>query len=852
MRLVVVVLSFVLLVAPLAAQTTACPSRVAHLVYPPDGATNVGATLTGQTRLGVLFAWNPVRNAAGYNLFVGQGGGAPVMIGPTITDQAYEVVPLAQGKASWYVQTVYDGNCPPTTSDTAQFTVAAPPCAAPSRTAASVIRSVTTGEQYDVRWRPVLGATHYQLQESTSPDMSGSTTYEVDGAEEQVQHDVTAPTAYYYRVRGVAACNQSNGPYSTIVRTVIVPKPAPTHPKPTYLSQAGTRRSVIHSFFIPGRGSKSDPSDVFVITDNKPWLSVRPACGPLPPDGTTVQVTIDPTQIDAGSHTAIITYRVASACPGSTNEPVVTSNFVPAPNDTTPVNVPLSISLVTPVNPQTKPDPLSSSLIIPAVSHAFGGADSQWQSDIRLTNPGAHPQTYQITFTPSGTDVSQSEVHVTTVEIDPGDTTAIDDIISQWYGFGALNDGLNGMLQITPIDNFGNPVAGNPRSLAVASSRTYDVTPNGTLGQFIPAIPFAQFISQSTNQSQPTRLSLQQVSQTADFRTNLGLLEASGQPASVLLKVFDNFGRQTGSSVPMSIAAGQQFQIGSFLATVPGIPTVNGVPTLTDGRIEVSVTSSTGKVMAYASMVDNHTNDPLMVAGIDPSKVSAARYVVPGIADINNGSIHWRSDVRLYNPGTTSVSTTATFYPTANAAPPISVPLVVPAGQVAAINNILESLFGLTNVLSAGGSLVISTASAAQLVATARTYDQDGPGTYGQFVPAVTPADAVGSADPPLQILQVEQSDAFRTNVGVAEVTGNPATIEITVYVPDSKVTPIFHQDLQPNEFLQFNSLLASLGYPVAYNTRVSIRVLSGTGRVTAYASVVDNKTQDPTFVPAQ
>ena len=33
---------------------------------------------------------------------------------------------------------------------------------------------------------------------------------------------------------------------------------------------------------------------------------------------------------------------------------------------------------------------------------------------------------------------------------------------------------------------------------------------------------------------------------------------------------------------------------------------------------------------------------------------------------------------------------------------------------------------------------------------------------------------------------------------------------------------------------------------------RISVRVIDGQGKITAYGSVVDQKTQDPTYVPAQ
>ena len=46
--------------------------------------------------------------------------------------------------------------------------------------------------------------------------------------------------------------------------------------------------------------------------------------------------------------------------------------------------------------------------------------------------------------------------------------------------------------------------------------------------------------------------------------------------------------------------------------------------------------------------------------------------------------------------------------------------------------------------------------------------------------------------------------------------------------------------------------LLKAMGLTNMYNARVTVKVISGQGRVTAYASVIDSRTQDPTYVPAQ
>ena len=56
------------------------------------------------------------------------------------------------------------------------------------------------------------------------------------------------------------------------------------------------------------------------------------------------------------------------------------------------------------------------------------------------------------------------------------------------------------------------------------------MTATGTLGQYIPAVPFSSFIGKST-EAVSAVLSLQQIAQSAAYRTNLGLVEASGEPA---------------------------------------------------------------------------------------------------------------------------------------------------------------------------------------------------------------------------------------------------------------------------------------------------------------------------------
>jgi hypothetical protein len=248
-------------------------------------------------------------------------------------------------------------------------------------------------------------------------------------------------------------------------------------------------------------------------------------------------------------------------------------------------------------------------------------------------------------------------------------------------------------------------------------------------------------------------------------------------------------------------------------------------------------------------VLDNKTNDPMLVTPVIVNQgATASRYVIPGVADLNNGLANWQTDMRVLNASTSSVEATLSFYSQSGGAPRTAQITLAP-NEIKQLDGLLSSVFGVTND---GGAVHITTAQPANLVATARTYNDTGKGTYGQFISAVTANDATALGSRPLQLLQVEESDRFRSNIGLAEVTGKPVRVQVSVIPPDSRVTANVEVDLGAYEFRQLNSLIRQVGFPNTYNARVTVKVIAGDGRVTGYASVIDAVTQDPTYVPAQ
>jgi len=789
--------------------TPVCPQQAPRLFSPAPGATITSPA---------TFSWSSVPNAIGYRLTI-NGSGGPTVIQTTRTSLTLAV---PSGASSWFVETVGNFGCQPISSDVSGFTV----CIALGAPTPSVVGEATTGQTYTVEWTPVDAAISYELQESLTSTFGGTTTFALNGTAKTFTKNIQNATPFFYRVRAISLCSEITNPWSPTISVVIIPLPNPDGSGNGIVLPYGTAKPVTFQIFVPGLAGITTS---FVATVDKPWLAVSPTNGVIGPEGVTLSIFADPAALTAGTWngTVLVVYGTTGVI-GKTALAAGTSKAIP-----------VSINLTTPVSPASLTTPAATALLIPSVGH-LAGVSSNWRSDIRVANTSITPVKYQVTFSLANGDAA-TLLKQTIVSVDAGVTLALDDIVRNWYGVGSLADSANGVLSIQALDSSGNaqPAYGGGSKTTVVSSRTYNAASTGTLGQFIPATPFANFIGRAGGAALSSILSLQQVAQTDAYRTNLGLVEGSGKPASVAVNVFDASGAKV-LSVPVSLAAGEQKQLNGFLAQ-------NGI-TIANGRIEVQVTGGDGRVTSYASVIDNRTGDPLLVSGTPLGGLGANRFVVPGVADLNTPNAKWRSDLRVFNSSAVPQATMLTFFPIGNSSPGTSKDITINPGEVKALDSILQSLFGVSD---AGGAVHVTTPTDAPLVVTARTYDDTGNGTLGQFIPAVTAKDAIGTNDRTLQILQVEDSARYRTNLGVVEVSGKPAIAEVTVFLPDSKVSPRVQIPLGAYESRQF-PILSSLGLGATYNARLSIRVIDGDGKVTAYGSVVDMTTQDPTYVPAQ
>jgi uncharacterized repeat protein (TIGR01451 family) len=801
-----------------------CPSRDSEsrtfTYQPPTACTTLQRPVPIEplnditTTSPVAFSWSAVPNASGYDLFV---DGARV----ERTTATQTTLALEPGAHRWFVRAQF-GNCTPLDSATQQLTVVATPqpCAPLEAPAISAPGQISSGIALRVQWSPSIGATAYQLQLGNTSDFEGAGIVTTNATQHSVTlvNNGTTPLALHARVRAIdARCKPNAGVSPFGPASVMFILPAASTEASVPLTSNG-----VATFSLPIGAELAGQS--FTATVKEPWLSVTPGSGIVPVGGTTLTVRADTALLAVGAHLGAVYLTFES---GGSVRANATTFKIPT----------LSVSKVTPVTPAPKSTPPPDALIIPAVAHA-SGINAQFQSDVRVTNSSAQLLQYQLTFTPTGSS-GLANARQTTFSIDPGRTIALDDILRTWFGTGG--DSVTGTLEVRPMTEAApvtppvTPFAGLTDLVTFASSRTFNVTSNGTFGQYIPAVPYANFVGLGS-----TVLSLQQIAQSDLYRTNLGIVEGSGDAASLLVKVFGSDG-QFLKEFPVNLAGGEHTQLNGFL-------TAQGVGPLTDGRVEISVIGGLGKVTAYASVLDNHTSDPLLVTPVPLSETGNTKWVVPGVADLNNGIANWQTDMRLFNAGTTDVEAALSFHSQSGGAPKTA-SITIPAGQVRQFDKALASVFGINGD---GGAIHIATETAARLVATARTYNQTSGGTYGQFISGVTPNESTGVGSRPLQLLQVEETNRFRSNIGLAETTGKPVKLELSIVPPDAKVTIFTEVELQANEFRQIGSMLRSVGLADTYNARVTVRAIEGEGRVTAYASVIDMLTNDPTFIPAQ
>jgi len=235
-------------------------------------------------------------------------------------------------------------------------------------------------------------------------------------------------------------------------------------------------------------------------------------------------------------------------------------------------------------------------LYVPAVGHGLGvsvnGVQAHWRADVWVFNPS--PQTANVKLYLLFRGQANPSPQMRPATVASGVTLYLPDVVFNTFGADSTYGGLR-ITSDVPV---------------VVTGRSYDANvtmvgePTGTAGQFFSGIPAATAIGNGDS-TDIVGLDQDGFQANGTWRSNLALVETTGNPVDLLLQRFDGAGNLIGS-LPYHLDGRMVAQV-NFVVTA--ITNLVG----TDQRVNLSVTGGSGAVIAAASRIDNRTGDPSTV-----------------------------------------------------------------------------------------------------------------------------------------------------------------------------------------------------------------------------------------------
>jgi hypothetical protein len=226
--------------------------------------------------------------------------------------------------------------------------------------------------------------------------------------------------------------------------------------------------------------------------------------------------------------------------------------------------------------------------------------------------------------------------------------------------------------------------------------------------------------------------------------------------------------------------------------------------------------------------------------------------VLPSAAHLDGiGGSHWRTDLVLHNPDwrETQVRIELLERDRANPDPQFRF-VVLPGGSSLRVEDVVGRSFGVS-----GAATLRITPTATTITASARTYNDSGSGSYGQLIEGIAEADAIpaGRTARLIGLAESGRDDTgFRTNLGLVSVSGEPMEVEVELRDGSGAGLGTRLVAMEPWESVQLDRVFTAMTTVPIEAGLALVRTATPAGRFFAYASVIDNRTHDPQYVPAR
>lgn len=220
------------------------------------------------------------------------------------------------------------------------------------------------------------------------------------------------------------------------------------------------------------------------------------------------------------------------------------------------------------------------------------------------------------------------------------------------------------------------------------------------------------------------------------------------------------------------------------------------------------------------------------------------RLFLPGVARTEgNAGSFFRTTVWMTNPANEEARLRLRYHPgagfqSAGAIEPE--PLTIPPRGMLVWDDVLDDLFQVQGTTT--GVLLIETTDGSPVpLVSARTFNDTGSATYGQYIEAVPPAQGAGQH----WLHGLAADAANRTNLGIVNFGETAAPVLLTLWNPaGTQIGATVEREIPAGSSMQFGATAAAGLQEVAdFSARVTC-----TG-CAVYASRLDNITSDPVYI---
>ena len=438
---------------------------------------------------------------------------------------------------------------------------------------------------------------------------------------------------------------------------------------------------------------------------------------------------------------------------------------------------------------------------IPVVAAGGGAGGSVWRSDVGLLNRSALPNRIRLRIERPGVAVDRE------IELDPGEQIVVEDVVSE---VGLNGSGSLRVFSFEPL---------------TVTSRTANISTSGTFGQFLGGVTGPGGLLAGD-----TAL-LMHLREDQAGRSNIGVLNAGRREARVRDVLYDDSGVEV-ARANRRIEPRQTLQLNRPFNVLGGRTDI-GV-----GYARITVLDGE-EVVAYGSVVDNATNDPTTIPMKTDGGATLTTVAAAARGEGAAGSL-WRTDLGLLNSGEAATDVQVVLHRSDGS--DLDLDLSLAAGE----HRLLEDVVG---ALGGEGSGSLAIVSSSPILVSSRTYNQSATGTFGQYLDGVGSSSTM-AAGSSVWLPQLQQNAEFRTNIGLHNTGENPSRVRVHLRDAEGSLLESVQRTIEGGNRVQlqepFDRIAGRTDIDAGYAV---VEILTGDGLV-AYASVIDNRTNDPTTVP--